>query len=194
MEDKKQPTTSNIETPEAGEASTPKTYTQEEVEKMIQAESDRKVSLALQRKEKELSKKLTEAEKLAKMSDEDRMRYQLEQKEAELQAKEREYLLRDNKMASMKVLADKGLPVELVDFVVDEDAETMNNKITKLEKYIKDSVAQQVKAKVGGSTPKQGNPANMNELTSADFKKLTYLERVEMKRNNPELYNKLAGK
>lgn len=192
MEDIKQ-TTQSTETT-GNENPGTKTFTEQEVEKMIQSESDRRVTLALQRKEKEMSKKLTEAEKLAKMSEEDRIRYQLEQKESELQAKEREYLLRDNKMASMKVLADKGLPVELVDFVVDEDAETMNQKINKLEKYIKDTVASQVKAKVGGNTPKQGNPANMNELTPADFKKLTYLERMELQRSNSELYNKLSGK
>ncbi len=192
MEDIKQ-TTQTTNTSENENPGT-KTFTEQEVEKMIQSESDRRVTLALQRKEKEMSKKLTEAEKLAKMSEEDRFRYQLEQKESELQAKEREYLLRDNKMASMKVLADKGLPVELVDFVVDEDAETMNQKINKLEKYIKDTVASQVKAKVGGNTPKQGNPANMNELTPADFKKLTYLERMELQRSNSELYNKLSGK
>jgi hypothetical protein len=194
MEDNIQTQQQNPTTPDKVENPGNKTYTQEEVEKMIQTESDRKVTLALQRKEKELSKKLTEAEKLAKMSEEDRFRYQLEQKEAELQAKEREFLLRDNKMASMKVLAEKGLPVELVDFVVDEDAETMNSKITKLEKYIKDSVSAQVKAKVGGNTPKQGNPADMNQLSVADFRKLSYMEKLEMKRTNPELYNKLSGK
>lgn len=192
MEDIKQ-TTQTTEAPVSENPGT-KTFTEQEVEKMIQSESDRRVTLALQRKDKEMSKKLTEAEKLAKMSEEDRFRYQLEQKESELQAKEREYLLRDNKMASMKVLADKGLPVELVDFVVDEDAETMNQKINKLEKYIKDTVASQVKAKVGGNTPRQGNPANMNELTPADFKKLSYVERIELQRTNSELYNKLSGK
>lgn len=189
MEENKQTTTAE-QTTTAPET---KTYSQEEFEKALQSETDRRVSMALQKKEKEMSKKLSEAEKLAKMSEEDKFRYQLEQKEQELAAKEREFLLRDNKMAAMKVLADKEIPVDLVEFVVAEDADVMNANINKLDKYIKNAVAAQVKARLASSTPTKGLTTN-NEMTKEAFNQLSFPEKLALRESNIELYNKMMGK
>lgn len=170
-----------------------KVYTQAELEKLIQAESDRKVSLAQSRWQKETSKKLTEAEKLAKMSEEDKFKYQLEQKELELAAKEKEFALKSNKIEAMKVLSQKQIPAELVDFVVSEDAETMMANINLLDKHIKDMVAAQVKARLGGSAPK-ASTSTTEALTPESFNKMTYGQRMELYSSNPELYKKLSGR
>lgn len=170
-----------------------KVYTQAELEKLIQAESDRKVSLAQSRWQKEASKKLTEAEKLAKMSEEEKFKYQLEQKEAELAAKEREFTLRDNKIAAMKVLSEREIAADLVEFIVHEDADIMMANINLLDKYIKASVAAQVKARLGGAAPKTGLNNNA-ELTKEQFSKMSYTQRMELSQNNPELYKKLSGR
>lgn len=193
MEENKQTTTPTTEQQNTEQAAASKTYTQEEVEKLIQSEADRRVNQAMSKKEREMAKKLTEAEKLAKMSEEDKYRYQLEQKEAELAAKEREFTLRDNKIAAMKVLSEKSLPVELVDFVVSEDADAMSENIKKLDKYIKTAIATEVKTRLASPTPKAGLPTD-TEYTKDSFMKMGYKERLELQRNNPELYNKLAGK
>lgn len=169
-----------------------KVYTQEEVEKLVQAEADRRVTQALSKKEREMSKKLTEAEKLSKMSEEDKYRYQLEQKEAELAAKEKEFALRDNKIAAMKVMSDKGIPADLVDFVVDIDADTMNANINKLDKFIKQAVASEVKARLASPTPAKGLASN-TEITKEQFARMSIAERNELFTNNRELYNKLKG-
>ena len=173
-----------VTTPETG-----KMYTQEE----LQAEADRRVNQALQKKEREMGKKLTEAEKLSKMSTEDQYKYKLEQKEAELASKEKEYILRDNKIAAMKVLSEKEIPADLVDFVVNEDAEIMMTNINTLDKFIKTAVANQVKARLASPTPTKGLPSN-TEITRAEFDKLSFAKKVELRTNNTELYNKLMGK
>lgn len=175
------------------EAAANKTYSQAEVDAMIQSEADRRVNQAMSKKEREMAKKLTEAEKLAKMSEEDKYRYQLEQKEQELAAKEREFTLRDNKIAAMKVMAEKSLPVELVDFVVNEDANIMDANIKLLDKYIKNAIASEVKTRLASPTPKAGL-ASDTEYTKESFAKMGYKERLDLQRNNPELYKKLAGK
>lgn len=190
MEENKQTTPTEQPTTEQAAA---KTYSQDEVEKLIQSEADRRVNQAMSKKEREMAKKLTEAEKLAKMSEEDKYRYQLEQKEAELLQKEREFTLRDNKIAAMKVMSEKSLPVELVDFVVDEDADRMDQNIKMLDKYIKAAIANEVKARLASPTPKAGLPTD-TEYSKESFAKLGYKERLELQRNNPELYKKLAGK
>lgn len=189
MEDNKTITTAD----QANTAPETKTYSQEEFEKALQSETDRRVSMALSKKEKEMSKKLTEAEKLAKMSEEDKLRYTLEQKEKELAEKEREFTLRDNKIAAMKTLSEKELPAELVDFVVAEDAEVMMANIQLLDKHIKNAVANQVKARLASPTPTKGLQS-MNEMTKAEFDKLPFAKKVELQTTNRELYNKLMGK
>lgn len=191
MEDKK---VVDQTTPENGEASTPKTYTQEEVEKLIQSESDRKVSLALQRKEKELKNKMTEAERLAKMSEEDQLRYKLEQKDKELAIKEAEFAQKENKITAMKVLSEKGLETSLVDYVVDADADIMFERINTLEKAIKRMVDAQVKQRLGGSVPPKAGSVVNTQMTKAEFEKLGYKERMELYTTDRELYNKLSKK
>ena len=183
--------TINTNTTEQAAATTEpvKTYTQEE----LQAESDRRVNQARSKWEKETSKKLTEAEKLGKMSQEDQLKYQLEQKEAQLVAKEREFTLRDNKIAAMKALSEKEIPADLVDFVVNEDAETMFENINKLDKYIKAAVANQIKARLASPTPKVGSGIN-NEYTKETFTKLSLAQQQQLATNNPELYKELTSK
>lgn len=188
MEENKQTITTEQPNTEAS-----KVYTQEEVEKLVQSEADRRVNQALSKKEREMAKKLTEAEKLGKMSEEEKFRYQLEQKEAELTAKEREFTLRDNKIAAMKVLSEREIPADLVEFIVHEDADTMMANINLLDKHIKAAVANQVKARLGGAAPKTGLNNNA-ELTTEQFNKMTYAQRVELSQNNPELYKKLSGR
>lgn len=170
-----------------------KVYTQADLDKLIQVESDRKVSLAQNRWTKETNKKLTEAQKLASMSQEDQFKYQLEQKEAELTAKEKEFAVKENKIEAMKILSQKQIPAELVDFVVSEDAETMMSNINLLDKHIKDMVAAQVKAKLASPTPKAGLGAT-EALTPESFSKMNYTQRMEIYNSNPELYKKLSGK
>ena len=170
-----------------------KVYTSEEVERLVQSETDRRVNQAQQKWQKETTKKLTQAEKLSKMSKEDQYQYKLEQKEAELEAKEREFILRDNKIAAMKVLSDKEIPADLVDFVVHEDADVMKSNIDLLDKYIKQAVATQVTKRMSSPTPKAGLGIS-TELTPEAFNKMTSAERNELYKNSRELYNKLAGK
>jgi len=178
----------NVNTTEQVVATTEpaKLYTQDE----LQAETDRRVTQALQKKEREMGKKLTEAEKLAKMSQEDQYKYKLEQKEAELAQKEKEYTLRDNKIAAMKVLSEKELPADLVEFVVNEDADVMMENINTLDKYIKTAVANQVKARLASPTPTKGLSSN-TELTKEGFAKLSLSQRNDLYISNRELYNKL---
>ena len=62
----------------AGEGNEPKTYTQEEVDKLLQSEADRRVSEALKKQAKKNEEKVREAEKLAKMSADEKYEYELD--------------------------------------------------------------------------------------------------------------------
>ena len=168
---------------------TEKTYT----EKELQSEVDRRVNQALNKIKKENTEKLKEAEKLARMNEQEKYAYELEQREKAIQEKERALALAENKNEASKILAEKGLSLTLVDFVVAEDAETMNANITLLEKAFKQSVKAEVEKRLGSSSPKKNLPPD-EAITKESFSKMSLIKQQELARNNPDLYKSLTGR
>ena len=167
-----------------------KTYTQEEVNMLLQRESDRRVSEALKKAEKKNAEKVKEAQKLAQMNENEKFQYELEQREKAIAEKEKALALAENKNEASKILADKGLSLDLVDFVIAEDAETMNSNIRLLDKAFKDSVKREVEKRLGSSAPKKNLPPD-ETITKEKAKKMTIIERQNLLTNNPNLYNQL---
>lgn len=167
-----------------------KVYTQDEVDALLQSEVDRRITSALKKQQQKNEAKLREAEKLAKMSEQDRYTYELEQRERAIADKERELALLENKNEASKILADKGIDLGLVDFVVAETAEEMNEKINLLDKAFKKSVKAEIEKRLAGNTPKKGLPVDKT-ITKQDFMKMSYSEMLALKNENPELYAEL---
>ena len=167
------------------------TMTKEELNALLQKEGDRRVSSALKKQEQKNTEKLREAQKLAKMSEDEKYQYELEQRERAIEEKERQLALSENRNAASKILADKGLSLELVDFVVAEDAESMNEAINKLDKAFKRSVKAEVEKRLGGSSPKK-TEVEPSTLTKEQFAKLSLAELQRLKNEDPEVYNSLA--
>lgn len=167
-----------------------KTYTQEEVDKMLQSEVDRRITSALKKQAKSNEAKIKEAQKLAQMNESEKFQYELEQREKAIAEKEKALALAENKNEAGKILADKGLSLSLVDFVVAEDAETMNSNIRLLEKAFKDSVKREVEKRLGSSAPKKNLPPD-ETITKEQAKKMGIRDRQQLLMNNPELYNQL---
>ena len=181
-----------IETVETEQGQENKTYTQEEVNELLQREADRRVSEALKKQAKKNEEKVREAEKLAKMNEEEKYRYELEQREKAIEEKEKALALAENKNEASKILAEKGLSLSLVDFVVAEDAETMNTNISLLDKAFKQSVKAEVEKRLGSSTPKKNLPPDQ-AITKDVFKKMSLREQAELSKNNPDLYKSLTS-
>ena len=167
-----------------------KTYTQEEVDKMLQSEVDRRITSALKKQAKSNEAKIKEAQKLAQMNESEKYQYELEQREKAIEEKEKALALAENKNEASKILADKGLSLSLVDFVIAEDAETMNSNIRLLEKAFKDSVKREVEKRLGSSAPKKNLPPD-ETITKEQAKKMGIRERQQLLMNNPELYAQL---
>lgn len=174
-------------------AATPKTYTQEEVDMLLQKEGDKRVTEALKKQERKNAEKMREAEKLAQMNEQQKYEYQLEQREKALAEKEKALALAENKNEASKILAEKGLSLQLVDFVVAESAEDMNNNISLLEKAFKASVKAEVEKRLGSSAPKKNLPPD-EAITKESFKKMSIIEQNKLFSENPELYKALTGK
>lgn len=169
----------------------PKTYTEEEVQALLQQEGDRRVSSAQKKWQKELENRMAEAEKLKNMDESQRREYEYEQKLRELEDRERDFAITQNKLEATKVLANRHLPVEFVDYIVAEDAETMMANITKFETLFNSAVADAVANKIASPAPKTGS-AKQTGLTREEFKKLSVAQQAEIYRTNPELYKQLS--
>lgn len=167
------------------------TLTQEELQALLQKEGDKRVSSAQSKWEKEASKRVSEAEKLAKMDEESKAKYEFEQRVAELEAREKELTLSANRVECSRIMASKGLPEELVDFVVSEDADEMNDRIKLFERVIKDTVSKEVLSRIGDDAPKSGSGSS-GAITKESFNQMSLTEQMALYERDPELYNKLT--
>lgn len=168
-----------------------RTYTQEEVEKLLQSEADKRVTAALKKAERKQEAAVKEAARLAKMDEEQRYQYELEQREKAIAAKERELALAENKAAAATVLSNRGLSAELVNLVVAEDADLMNSNISLLEKAFKQSVKAEVEKRLASTTPKKNLPLD-NAVTRDSFRNMSFAQQLDIYNNNPELYKQLT--
>ena len=168
----------NTETQTEGqveETSTPKTYTEEEVQELLQRETDRRVTSALKKQEKKNADAVREAQKLAQMNEQEKFVYQLEQREKAIAEKEKELALAENKAEAGKILAEKGLSLSLVDFVVAEDADTMSANIKTLEQAFKQSVKAEVEKRLMSNKPKKNLPTD-KPIDKEQFLKMSMAE------------------
>lgn len=168
-----------------------KTYTEEEVQALLQREADRRVSSALKKQRKEFENKMAEADRLKAMDDSQRKEYEYNQKLQELEQREKDFAVAQNKLEATKVMANRGLPVEFVDYIVAEDAETMLENINVFERAFKSAVSDAVSKKISNPSPKQG-AAQQTGMTREDFKKLNISQQAELYRTNPKLYEQMV--
>lgn len=170
-----------------------KTYSQEDFDKALQSQVDKRVTQALKTAERKAEARVKEAEKLAKMNEQQRYQYQLETREKAIAEKEKALALAENKATAASVLADKGISAKLVDFVVAEDADTMMNNINLLEAEFKASVKAEVEKRLATSTPKKNLPTD-KAITKDIFNKMKLTEQAELFNTNPELYKQLTSR
>nr|DAN69790.1 MAG TPA: Major capsid protein [Caudoviricetes sp.] len=107
--------------------------------------------------EKEYQKKAAadkkEAERLAKLSEDERRAAELEARNKELEEKDREIRRKELKLETVKVLADRSLPVAFADYLIAEDSESTLKRITAFEKEYKKAVEAGVNEKLKGKAP-----------------------------------------
>ena len=137
-----------------------------------QAEFDRRVQKAIdtavsnaQKKWKDLhDDKLSEAEKLAKMTNEEKAAYRMSQMEKELNAIKEKDTLAEMSKTARKMLSEEdiNIPDELLSHLVSTDAEDTKNTVQAFAKLFKDAVQDAVKDKLKGNPPKRGTGGKGN--------------------------------
>jgi phage scaffold protein len=110
--------------------------------------------------EKEYQKKATaeqkEKERLSKLSEDERKAAELENSRKELEAKEAELKKKELRLEMVKVLADRKIPVQFMDYLIAEDSESTLVRITTFEKAFKKAVEDGVNERLKGKAPAAG--------------------------------------
>lgn len=126
----------------------------------VQAKIDAALAAAKAKWEKEYQKKAAaekkEAERLSKLSEDERKAAELENSRKELEAKEAELKKKELRLEMVKVLADRKIPVQFMDYLIAEDSESTLSRITTFEKEFKKAVEDGVNEKLKGKAPAAG--------------------------------------
>lgn len=175
-------------TNEQVEETTEETYTKEQVMKLLQAESDRRVSSALAKQKKEYEKKLS----LSKLDDNEREKAEQANTIAELREQLAAFQIEKNRSELKSVLSSRGLSAEFADIIsINDDIETSQANIDKLDKLFKAAVRAEVEKRLAGNAPKgNSQPAS---LTKESLKKMTLAEVRELQKTQPEVFNRLTS-
>ena len=164
-----------------------KTYTQEEVLKLLQSETDKRVNQALATQQKKYEKQLS----LSKLDGDERAKAEKDAEIAELREQLAQFQIERNKSELKSVLASRGLSAEFADIIaINDDIEASQSNIDKLDKLFKAAVKAEVEKRLAGNAPK-GNGSTPAEITKESAMKMSMAELSALEQNNPELFNKI---
>lgn len=167
---------------------TEKTYTQDEVLALIQSESDKRVTQALKKQQSKYEKQLS----LSKLDGDEREKAEKDNKIAELEEKLAAFQIEANRSELKSVLSNRGLSAEFADIIaINDDIETSQANIDKLDKLFKAAVKAEVEKRLAGSTPRGNGASTAAEITKDSAAKMSIAELQQLKKTNPELYNNL---
>lgn len=177
-----------------------KTYTEEELQKLLQSETDKRVTQALktaQEKwqkeyEEKLAKEKLEAERLASMTAEEKKLEELAKKEKELAERETKIKRLELESQTKTEMASNGLPVEFTSYVMADTAEQVKENIATFKAQWEQAIEKAVNERLQGTTPKTATKIGKT-ITKEQFAKLGYKERMALYQEDPELYEQLQG-
>ena len=126
-----------------------KKYTDKDVDEIVQRK--------LAKWEKDKAKAVSEAEKLAKMNEEEKSNYERQKLKDRLAELERKEILHEMAKTARSILADKGIQVEenLLSRLITEDAETTKESVESFAGLFTEAVDKAVTEKLKGKTPKR---------------------------------------
>ena len=194
-------TTTEAETTEVDAVEQVKTYTEDEVKAQVQAETDRKVTKALETAKvkwlEEEQAKLKQAEELAKLSEKERLAKELEIQRNEFEQEKSKFQRERLTLQTEKDLISKDMPAEFAPFVVADTAEQTLININTLQASWQAAIEKAIDDKVKGRTP-SGNPQQQTGEVNP-WKKETFnlTKQGEIIMSNPsvaEQMKRAAGK
>lgn len=140
-------------------------YTQEDFNKALQSETDKRVSQALKTQkeqlegdfEKRLKSELENAEKRAKMSAEELARADFEEERKSFEAERTRHNAEKLQFECAKQLGEAGLPVGFAELLTGKDEEAIRSNIKTFSESFSKAVMAEVEERIKGKAPDTGN-------------------------------------
>ena len=127
-----------------------KTFSQDEVNNLIR----KRVNEANQKNEERVKEAVSEAikeyERQAQLSAEEKAAEETKKRQAELETKEHDLLIRENRAEAREILAEKGMSTEILNYVVDTNLDNTKKNIEVFEKLWNKAVEEGVNKKLAG--------------------------------------------
>lgn len=141
-----------------------KTYTQEDFDKALQSETDKRVQQALKTAQDKWQKdyeakveaEKDEAARLAKMTTEERAKAEAEKEREKFERERKQYQREKLEFETGKQLADRKLSPKFASFLAQNDAETTKANLDAFEQAFSEAVQAGINEKLKGSPPKTG--------------------------------------
>ena len=182
------------------------TYTQEQVDAMLQKEGDRRVTQALETAKSKFESQLSveiegarakwQAEQT--MTAEELAKTQLAEAEKALLARQRELDLKTNDLTAKALLAEAGIPKaqyeKMIGVLVSDNTETTQANITNfigMFNETKTTLETNIRTELS-KVPSPTTPVS-TEINKESFAKMKYDEKLKFKAENPELFRQLMS-
>lgn len=137
---------------------------QAEFDRRVQKAVNTAVTKAQQKWQALADENLSEAEKLAKMTKEEKAQYLQQKKEKELIDRETEITRKELIAEAKNTLAEKKLPAGLADVLNYADADSCSKSISAVEKAFQEAVETAVQDRLKGGKPPKKAPENNDDL------------------------------
>ena len=163
-----------------------------------QAEFDRRVQKAIQTAVSNAQKKwqtmtdgkVSEAEKLAQMTSEEKAEYRAKKAEQELADLKKQIALGDMAKTARKMLSEENItvPDEIIMNLVSDDAEKTKSSVESFAKVFKDAVQAAVKESLKGNPPKASSGGTTTVTREQILAVKDRTERQRLIAENPQLF------
>ena len=127
---------------------------------------NRIVKQRLAREKRKWEKDHTEAERLRKMTDDEKKQYEEDKRKEDLDSREAAITRRELTAVAKEQLNAAGVPADMADFIDYTDADSVNESVKRLSKSFKGAVQQSVDDRLKGKAPL--DKAKNNVLTGEE--------------------------
>ena len=172
-----------------------KTYTEEELNAKLQAEADRRVTQALQtakeKWEQEQAVKIEQEKELAKLSEEEKAKKQLEMERQSLEKERLEFKKIKLELETTKILDERKLPTKFAKYLIAEDNEKTLANINEFQESWQQAIQAEIESRLKGKTPQKGDSVEAYNPWSKETFNLT--EQGKIMQDNPALAQQLRA-
>ena len=179
--------TETVDNPETTEAD--KTFTQDELNHIVQERVQRAVAKAQKDAEDKIKQAQSEGERLAKLTKDERAKEEEAKRLADLEAREKAIAVKELRIETQSLLSDEGLPIEFLDVVMADTAESVKDNIASIRKVFDEAVEKRVNERLTQDKPRRG--ATAGAMTKAEIMAVKDVnERQKLIAENLELFRK----